>query len=158
MLYQKMTPVAACCAALLLAFGAAFASGDGAAQRRRGAKRRAVVRAEEGRVAEGLWGGAHLRMSVGRESAQLEFDCASGRIGAPFEVDSEGRFDLPGTYTRHGPGPIRVGREPTARPARYAGRVEGGRMTLSVRLEGADKPLGEYTLARGKEGRVVKCR
>jgi hypothetical protein len=158
MLYQKMTPVAACCAALLLAFGAAFASGDGAAQRRRGAKRRAVVRAEEGRVAEGLWGGAHLRVSVGREGAQLEFDCAHGAINAPFVLDAEGRFDLPGTYTREGPGPIRIGREPTARPARYAGRVEGGRMTLSVRLEGADKPLGEYTLARGKEGRVVKCR
>jgi hypothetical protein len=158
MLYQKMTPVAACCAALLLGLGAALAPGEGAAQRRRGAKRRAVVRAEEGRVAEGLWGGARLRMSVGREGADLEFDCARGRIGAPFEVDPEGRFDLPGTYTRQGPGPIRVGREPTARPARYAGRVEGGRMTLSVRLEGADKPLGEYTLARGEAGRVVKCR
>jgi len=49
-------------------------------------------------------------------------------------------------------------RPPSARPARYAGRVEGGRMTLSVRLEGADKPLGEYVLTRGAQGRVVKCR
>ena len=116
------------------------------------------MRAKEGRVAEGVWGGAHLRMNVGGDGASLEFDCARGQIGAPFETDSEGRFDLPGTYTREGPGPIRIGREPTARPARYAGRVEGERMSLSVRLEGADKPLGSYTLTRGDEGRVVKCR
>jgi len=158
MLCAKGTRAAACCAALLLACGAAFAGGDGAAQRGRGTKRRAAVRAEEGRVAKGLWGGAHLRMSVNGAGAHLEFDCAHGEISAPFRIDAEGRFDLAGTYTREGPGPIRIGREPTARPARYAGRVEGGRMTLSVRLEGADKPLGEYTLARGDEGRVVKCR
>lgn len=116
------------------------------------------MRTEEGRVAKGLWGGAHLRLNVNDEGAVLEFDCARGQIGAPLETDSEGRFDLPGTYTREGPGPIRIGREPTARPARYAGRVEGARMTLSVKLEGADKPLGAYTLTRGAEGRVVKCR
>jgi hypothetical protein len=31
-------------------------------------------------------------------------------------------------------------------------------MTLSVRLEGSDKSLGQYTLTRGDEGMVVKCR
>lgn len=116
------------------------------------------MRAKKGQVAEGLWGGAHLRLNVNNDGASLEFDCAHGQIGAPFETDSEGRFDLPGTYTREGPGPIRIGREPSARPARYAGRVEGARMTLSVRLEGSDKPLSDYTLTRGDEGRVVKCR
>lgn len=116
------------------------------------------MRVEGNRLAEGLWGGAHLRLSVGRDGAALEFDCARGQIGVPFETDAEGRFDLPGSYTRQGPGPIRVGREPTARPARYSGRVEGGRMTLTVRLEGSDRQLGEYTLTRGDRGRVVKCR
>jgi hypothetical protein len=159
MLYAKGTRAAAFCAALLMLFGAAFAAGDAPAQRRRGAKRRAAaVRTEEGRVAEGLWGGARLRLSVTGEGAQLEFDCAHGAISVPLRIDAGGRFDLPGTYTREGPGPIRIGRVPAARPARYAGRVEGARMTLSVRLEGADKPLGEYTLKRGAEGRIVKCR
>lgn len=116
------------------------------------------MRAEEGRVAEGLWGGARLRLSVDGEGAQLDFDCAHGAISVPFRIDAEGRFDLPGTYTREGPGPIRIGRTPTARPARYAGRVEGTSMTLSVRLEGADKPLAEFKLTRGAEGRIVKCR
>ena len=163
--------VAACCLSLLVAFSVAaeatgtprFVGGGGSdtAQRRRarrGVKRRAAVRAKEGRVAEGTWGGAHLRMNVSSDSAALEFDCAHGEITAPFVLNGEGRFDLPGMYTREGPGPIRMGREPSARPARYAGRVEGARMTLSVRLEGSDKPLGDYILTRGDEGRIVKCR
>lgn len=131
----------ACCAALLVASVAAAAG-----------------RGEGGRVAEGLWGGQHVRLSVGDEGARLEFDCARGQIDAPFETDAEGSFDLPGTYTRHGPGPIRVGKTASPRPARFTGRVEGARMTLSVKLEGSDKPLGEYTLTRGSGGNVVKCR
>ena len=116
------------------------------------------MRAKVERVAEGLWGGAHLRMDVNSGGATLEFDCAHGEISAPFVLNAEGRFDLPGTYTREGPGPIRIGREPSARPARYAGRVEGERLTLNVKLEGADKSLGVYTLTHGDEGMVVKCR
>ncbi|HEX8335154.1 MAG TPA: hypothetical protein VF621_00400 [Pyrinomonadaceae bacterium] len=135
----KQMLAGACCAALLVAAAAA-------------------ARAEGGRVAEGLWGGQHVRMSAGEEGARLEFDCARGQIDAPFETDAEGRFDLPGTYTRQGPGPVRVGRAPSARPARYKGRVEGERMTLSVTLEGSDKPLAEYTLTRGSRGNVFKCR
>ena len=172
--FWKGGPVAACCLALLLEFSAAGAAAEAAyaprsvragdavaAQRRRArrpVKRRAAVRAKAGRVAEGLWGGAHLRMDVSGGGATLEFDCAHGAITAPFETDSEGRFDLPGTYTREGPGPIRIGREPSARPARYAGRAEGERLTLNVKLEGSDESLGVYSLARGDEGRVVKCR
>ncbi|MFL6257424.1 MAG: hypothetical protein ACJ74T_20660 [Pyrinomonadaceae bacterium] len=170
---RKWMAVAVCCFALLVAFSAAgvtveaagaprFVGGgdSNAAQRRRTrrVKRRTTVHTKTGRVTEGAWGGSHLRMNVNSDGASLDFDCANGQIAAPFETDSEGRFDLPGTYTREGPGPIRIGREPTARPARFAGRVEGEQMTLSVTLEGSEKPLSEYTLTRGNEGRIVKCR
>ena len=163
----------ACCTALLLTFNVADAAARvphvkgepraDAPQRRRARrtvkKRRATkVPTKESRVAEGVWGGAHLRMNVSGEGASLDFDCANGQIAAPFVADAEGGFDLPGTYTREGPGPIRIGREPSARPARYTGRVEGERMTLSVRLEGSATPLAEFTLTHGSEGRVVKCR
>src|ERR1700749_2614046 len=121
MIYLKRMWAVVCCAAMLLAFSALVAGHDGAAQRRRGAKRRTGGRKVEGRVTEGAWGGAHLRLEVRGDGAALEFDCAHGQIDAPFEVDAEGRCDLRGTYTREGPGPIRLGREPTARPARYVG-------------------------------------
>lgn len=170
---RKITTRAACCLLLLLVFGADGAMARAphikpephadAPQRRRARRtvkrrRAAKVTTKETRVAEGVWGGMHLRMNVGGEGAALEFDCANGQINAPFKTDAEGRFDLSGTYTREGPGPIRLGREPTARPARYTGRVEGSRMTLSVQLEGSEKPLAEFTLTHGSEGRVVKCR
>lgn len=163
---------AACCAALLLTFNVVDAAARAphvkaephadAAQRRRArrtVKRRAAkVPKKESRVAEGFWGGPHLRLNVSGEGASLDFDCANGQITTPFVTDAEGRFDLPGTYTREGPGPIRIGREPSARPARYTGRVEGERMTLSVRLADSNQPLAEFTLTHGSEGRVVKCR
>jgi hypothetical protein len=121
-------------------------------------KRRMKGRSQDGRLASGAWGGDHVRLRVSESGAVLEFDCAHGQISAPFTTDADGRFDLPGTYTREGPGPIRIGRLPTASPARYAGRVEGETMTLGVSLASSDESLGSYTLKRGSEGRVWKCR
>jgi hypothetical protein len=134
---------------------------SGVAQRRaprRKARKKMSERHASGDVSEGFWGGMHVRMKVAGEGVELEFDCARGSISAPFRTDAEGRFDLPGTYTREGHGPIRIGREPTAAPAHYSGRVEGSKMTLSVRLDEPAQALGSYSLTRGSEGRVTKCR
>lgn len=116
------------------------------------------MRTDERRAAEGLWGGNRLRVAVDADGARLEFDCAHGEISAPFTLDAEGRFDLPGTYTRQGPGPIRLKLLPSAVPAHYSGQVEGAKMTLRVRLDKDGRSLGEYSLTHGDEGHVVKCR
>jgi len=109
-------------------------------------------------TAEGIWGGPHVRLSMSEEAIQIEFDCAHGTINTPLGTDAQGRFDRPGTFVREGPGPIRVGRAPSARSARYSGRIEGKTMTLSVNLTEPDQPLGTYTLTQGSEGRLWKCR
>jgi hypothetical protein len=127
------------------------------APRRKVRKKMSERHAPDG-VAEGLWGGMHVRLNVGAGGVELEFDCAHGQISVPFKTGPEGRFDLPGTYTREGPGPIRLKHLPTAVPAHYSGRVEGSRMTLSVRLDDPAQALGDYSLTRGQEGRVTKCR
>lgn len=106
----------------------------------------------------GMWGGQHVRLVVEGDGATLEFDCARGAINAPFVTDAEGRFDLPGTLTRESGGPIRIGMEPKPQPARYSGRVEGATMTLTLKLKGDAQPPESYTLARGSEGHIVKCR
>jgi hypothetical protein len=171
---KKMFAAVGCIALLLAAEGLAGAAsataptprfdaaGHSVSVQRRGARRKARRRmsehAETGRVAEGVWGGDHVRLRVREGGAALEFDCAHGEVGATFVVDAEGRFDLPGAYTREGPGPIRIGRLPSATPARYSGRVEGRTMTLSVKLEGVDRQPTTYTLTRGSEGRLWKCR
>lgn len=108
----------------------------------------------------GTWGGAHVRLEARADGATLEFDCARGEIGETFKTDADGRFDLGGTYTRESPGPIRIGKIPSARPARYTGRVEGRTMTLAVKSDAADAPSPPltFTLTRGSEGRLWKCR
>jgi hypothetical protein len=165
--------VVSCCVALLVSVGvapveASHARFDGAAARvvsvqrrtapRKVKRRRMRGRSQESRVMSGAWGGDHVRLRVSEEGGALEFDCAHGQINAPFKTDAEGRFDLQGTYTSEGPGPIRIGHLPTASPARYAGRVEGETMTLGVRLADSGESLGTYTLTRGATGRVWKCR
>src|ERR1044072_3362883 len=136
--------VLACCAVLLVVSGPALVSGTAAppgrtrfepepradaTQRRRRTRRKAKKKmsehAEAGRVAEGLWGGSHLRLDVRGDGAALDFDCAHGEINAPFILDAEGRFDLPGTYTREGPGP-RPPRPPAPAPPRGLGGGRGG--------------------------------
>ncbi|MDT7807903.1 MAG: hypothetical protein QOJ70_1716 [Acidobacteriota bacterium] len=167
-----MSAAAACCLALLLSVGVASVKAgtlrfDGVAarvvsgQRRttpRKVKRRMRGRSQEPGVEPGAWGGDHVRLRVSESGGVLEFDCAHGQIGVPFTTDADGRFDLQGTYTSEGPGPIRIGHLPTASPARYTGRVEGATMTLGVRLANSDESLGAYTLTRGVAGRVWKCR
>lgn len=149
------------------ASGASASGSDGtsrveAGQRRRAARRapgkRMSKRKKEREVIEGMWGGAHVRLNVRAGGAELEFDCAHGEIGEPLKTDAEGRFDLPGTFTRQGPGPIRVGLTPAARPARYVGRVEGRTMTFSMKFTDREQETETFTLTRGSEGRLWKCR
>ncbi|MFN2481264.1 MAG: hypothetical protein ABR554_07340 [Pyrinomonadaceae bacterium] len=170
---KRLFAVAACLALLAAASAAwveaARAGGEpgfkgapraDAAQRRkksRAWRRKKIVREQEGGAVGGVWGGAHVRLSAREGGAALAFDCARGEITAPFKTDAEGRFDLPGTYTREAVS-IRIGKTPAARPARYSGRVEGQAMTLVVKLTDTDQSPGTYTLARGSEGRLWKCR
>lgn len=110
------------------------------------------------RLAPGAWGGDHIRMEVSEAGAALEFDCAHGAIDKPIALDSEGRFDLKATYTVERGGPVRRDSPPPVRPARYSGRVSGDTLTLTVTLTDTDEDAGTYTLTRGSEGRVFKCR
>ncbi len=108
------------------------------------------------RVSSGSWGGRGVGLEVTEDSARLEFDCAHGAIERPIPLDAEGRFDAQGMYFREHGGPVREG-EPKGVPARYAGRVEGETMHLTVTVAGSDEPIGRYTIARGKPPRIRKC-
>ncbi len=107
-------------------------------------------------LAAGVWGGAHARMEVVEGSVNFEFDCGTGRIDRPVALDGEGRFDLKGTFIVEHAGPIRRDEKENVRAARYSGRVRGETLTLTVALDGAEANI--YTLTRGNEGRLMKCR
>jgi len=109
------------------------------------------------RIATGVWGGQHIQIKVGSNSATIEYDCANGVIEGPLIVDSDGNFKLHGTHHMERGGPVRADAEPRRIPATYTGSVKGNTMTLILKLAGSSDEE-TFTLARGKEGEIVKCR
>lgn len=115
-------------------------------------------REKAGRVADGNWGGNQVRLDVRQGGADIEFDCAHGTLDAALETDARGRFDVRGSFVRERGGPVRLNEKPDSTPARYSGSVAGDEMTLTVTLENSDESVGTFTLRRGSEGRLRKCR
>jgi hypothetical protein len=72
-------------------------------------------------------------------------------------LDGGGRFTVAGTHTPEHGGPVREDETLASRPARYAGRVDGNRMALTVTLSDTGETLGAFTLTRGSAGRLLKC-
>lgn len=108
------------------------------------------------RIPAGVWGGEHIRIEVGTKSATIEYDCAHGVIQGPLVVDSHGRFNLRGTHSLERGGPIRADEPERSQPATYTGSITGDRMTLTLKLANAEDET--FTLERGKEGELFKCK
>ena len=96
-------------------------------------------------------------MVVSDVGARLEYDCASGTVDQPMILDARGGFDVKGSYTLDRGGPRRQEQVPVGR-ARYAGRVDGDMMRLTVTLETGKKPVGMFTLTRDQDTLLTKCR
>jgi len=95
--------------------------------------------------AEGVWGGTEVSLELTSSGGTLAYLCGTGTIDS-WTVDADGRFAATGLhYFGGGPVPPQ-GRPP--HPARYAGRVEGDRFTLSVHLTDLGQTLGPYRLVR----------
>lgn len=110
------------------------------------------------RLAQGSWGGQHIRMEVGQASAKIEYDCAHGEINGPLVIDKRGRFSLKGTHSPEHGGPIRSDETAVNEPAIYSGWTDGKRMTLTVTLARRKETVGTFDLTLGGGGRVFKCR
>jgi hypothetical protein len=107
-------------------------------------------------ISKGLWGGQHISMQVGAKSATIEYDCATGVIDGPLLVDAVGEFDLRGTHRTERGGPIRADESSKGQPAIYTGSIQGNNMTLTVKV--GDLEPETFTLEKGKEGELVKCK
>jgi hypothetical protein len=110
--------------------------------------------AQQSEPAEGAWGGAGIRLIAKGDEYEVEFDCAHGRFGK-IEPDSDGDFSVCGTFVRERGGPVSSNDVPQSFPACYKGKISGDRMTLRVSIE--DIGDLDYTLERGKWGRLRKC-
>lgn len=110
-----------------------------------------------GEALTGAWGGQHIALELTREGGRLEYDCAAGAIDEPVRPDAMGRFLVHGGHTPGHGGPDRVGEVARVLPADYEGRVNAGRMTLSVRLQPSGQELGPFTLVRGAAPVIMRC-
>jgi hypothetical protein len=113
--------------------------------------------AGQGRDVRGLWGGQHISMEVSDAGAEIEYDCAHGRITEKIVPDRNGKFTAKGVHLREHPGPVRKG-ENSEQPASYQGSIDGDTMTLTVTLTQSKEMVGTFTLTHGKGGRVFKCK
>jgi len=104
---------------------------------------------------QGTWGGERVIIKVTEAGADLEFECARGRINQAIRPDQHGDFDLPGSLTPEGRGPTRDGGD-NANQVRYQGHLQDKTMTLTV--VSGDEKLGPYTLTRDSEPILRKCR
>ena len=107
-------------------------------------------------IPAGNWGGPHINMNVGAKSAMIEYDCASGVIQGPLIVDRDGNFNLRGIHRIERGGPVRADEKPNEVPATYTGSIKGNTMTLNLRLSDSDEET--FTLEKGKEGELFKCK
>jgi hypothetical protein len=114
-----------------------------------------AVFASDRTLAAGPWGGEKVIFEVVADGADLEFECARGRISKPIKLDGNGDFDLPGTFGAEGRGPSRDDAS-SAAEARYKGHVQGDTMTLNVTI--GDRKMGPFTLTRGRQPFLKKCR
>jgi hypothetical protein len=97
----------------------------------------------------GSWGGTNAAFDATASGATLQFKCgARGEVGSPVRLDTDGRFDVAGSYD-----PVVVAGG--ARPAAFRGQVQGSQMTLSVAVEGT--ALGPYGLTRDQPPRFDDC-
>jgi len=107
-------------------------------------------------IPTGNWGGQHINMKVGAKSATIEYDCASGTIKGPLVVDGDGNFNLRGTHRMQRGGPTRADETPNDHPATYTGSIKGNTMTLKLKISDSDEET--FTLEKGKEGELFRCK
>ncbi len=115
-----------------------------------------LTAAEERTVTAGTWGGEHVVLEVSKSGAQVEFDCAHGQIAQPITLDKHGDFNVAGTFTPEHGGPVLRDENTPPVQARYSGHVEGDTLSLKVMLE--KEEVGTYTLTRGSQTMLRKCR
>jgi hypothetical protein len=108
------------------------------------------------RIANGVWGGPHISIKVGADSAAVEYDCANGVINGPLRIDADGRFAWRGVHRMERGGPVRADEKPAEHPATYTGSITGNTMKLTLKVEDLDAET--FTLEKGRPGELFKCK
>jgi hypothetical protein len=106
-------------------------------------------------VLQGTWGGDQAGLTISREGGTVQIFCAFGAIDQPVVADSNGRFDVAGTFTPMS-GAFPVGGLPKYR-ARYSGTTDGRTMTLHIDVPDLRFSGGPFTLVHGVPSSLTPC-
>ncbi|MGB9204454.1 MAG: hypothetical protein WCB94_10860 [Terriglobales bacterium] len=113
---------------------------------------------KSGLVRTGPWGGQDVEMQVNEHGATVEFACANGNISESLLIDAKGKFRARGTFQRQHGGPNRKDESASGIDVTYTGTVQGDTMKLEFILPEKQQHQGPFTLVRGQEGHLRKCR
>ena len=105
---------------------------------------------------DGTWGGDRLMLVVDAAGANLETDCASGRIAGPISISPTGAFAAEGTFEQHQGGPQPAEPQGKTSGARFSGEVKGDAMTLSI-VRGGNADARTFSLRRGAKVKILRC-
>jgi hypothetical protein len=109
-------------------------------------------------VPAGVWGGEHIRLVVTETGAEVEYDCAVGRVEGPLRRNPDGDFEAGGVHAFEEGGPRRLGDPaPAQHPVRYQGWTDGHHMRLTVTLSASGKEVGTFSLELGRPPLLEKC-
>jgi len=106
----------------------------------------------------GEWSGQHITIKFTSRGADVEYDCARGTIAQKIILDKNKRFSATGTYEEEHGGPVREDEQTESIAVKYSGQISGKKMTLFVKAKDSRKVIGNFTLLRGQESLLVKCR
>jgi hypothetical protein len=84
----------------------------------------------DGRLQLGTWGGDSAGLIVSDTAMHLHIGCTYGDVSGRIPVQSNGQFDVSGSYMLRAY-PITVG--PSV-PARFVGRLDGSTVTVTVTI------------------------
>jgi hypothetical protein len=105
----------------------------------------------------GLWGGQHISIDVSGKGATVEYDCAHATIDRAIILDRNGRFNVSGTHFQERGGPVRQGGQ-SGFSVTFSGEVKGKTMTLTVQNTSTKEDLGTFTVVRGAQPKLFKCK
>ena len=101
----------------------------------------------------GTWGGDNAGLIVSNNDVHVHIGCTLGDAVGPIRTDSNGRFEVTGTYNVDAY-PVNRGIE---HPAKFTGQIVDQTMTLTVSLTDTTRVLGPVTLIYGKEPKMGPC-
>lgn len=111
----------------------------------------------DGLLPLGTWGADNAGMIVGDTAMHLHIGCTYGDVSGRVALGPNAQFDVQGSYMLRA-FPIAIG---PAMPARFTGRLEGGKATITVTVNDTTEHktvvLGPVTVTYGVDPRMGPC-